>query len=94
MPRFIIEVPHEDNEVECARAAKVLLQSGSHYLTNADYGCLDGDHRCWMIIEVGSSEEASAILPPSLRMKAKIVKLNKFTLENIDDIIAHHGNKD
>lgn len=91
MAKFIIEVPHEDSTVECARAAKLLLQSGSHYLTNADYGCLDGDHRCWMIIEVGSKEEAIAILPPSLRTKAKIVKLNKFTLENINEILDHHG---
>ena len=96
MPKFIIEVSHEDNPLACARAAKILHESGSHYLTNADYGCLDGDHRCWMTIEIGSKEEAKALLPPSMRMKAKIVQLNKFTLDKIDEILAHHqiGNND
>jgi hypothetical protein len=45
MARFLIEVPHEDYRVECARAIQVFLQTGSHFLVNADGGCLDGEHK-------------------------------------------------
>jgi len=44
MPRFLIEVPHEEETVACARAVKIFLESGSHFLTQADWGCKDGEH--------------------------------------------------
>jgi hypothetical protein len=42
MPRFLIEVQHEEEAVACARAAQVLLRTGSHFLTHAEFGCKDG----------------------------------------------------
>ena len=42
MDRFLIEVPHEEDVVSCAQIIKTFLQTGSHYLTNADWGCEDG----------------------------------------------------
>jgi len=90
MARFLIEVPHEAKTRECALAAKVLLSSGSHYLTHADFGCLDGEHKAWIIIEVDSKEEARFIIPPVFRPRAKIVKLNKFSLDEIDKLLERH----
>ena len=90
MARFLIEVPHEAEPTACARAVKVFLETGSHFLTNADWGCLDGEHKAWIIVELDSKEEARALLPPAYRPEAKIVKLNKFTMEEIDEMIRHH----
>jgi hypothetical protein len=90
MPRFLIELSHEAEKVACARAVQALLSTGSHYLTNADYGCLDGDHRSWLIVEVDSKDEARGILPPMYRSQARIVQLNRFSIEEIDRIIGHH----
>jgi len=90
MARFLIEAPHESEVVACAKAIRLLLETGSHFITNADWGCKDGDHRGWIIVDVDSREEAQAILPPTYRHEAKVVKLNKFTLAEIDDILAHH----
>ena len=90
MARFLIEVPHEAEIVACAKAIRVLLSTGSHFLTNADWGCKDGDHRGWIIVDVGSREEALGILPPTYRHEAKVVQLNKFTLAEIDEIITYH----
>jgi hypothetical protein len=90
MARFLIEVPHEAQAKECLLAVKVLLSSGSHYLTNAEFGCLDGDHKAWIIIEADSKEDAQFIIPPVYRSRAKIVKLNKFSLAEIDELLKHH----
>ena len=90
MARFLIEVPHEAEKVACARAVQVLLKTGSHFLTHADYGCLDGEHKAWMIVEVESKKAAQAILPPAYRSQAMIVQLNKFSMEEIDEILTHH----
>jgi len=90
MARFFIEVPHEAEKVECARAIKILLSTGSHFLTHAEWGCLDGVHKGWIIMELESKQEARSILPPAYRSQAKIVELNKFTMEEIEEILRHH----
>ncbi len=90
MARFLIEVPHEDKKSECARAVQIFLNTGSHFLTHADWGCLDGEHKAWMIVEVESKEEARYILPPAYRSQAKIVKLNNFTIDEVEEILRHH----
>lgn len=91
MPRFLIEVPHAEETVACAKVVKVFLASGSHFLTHADWGCHDGDHRCWMIVDVADRREALGIVPPAFRAEARIVALDRFTMEEIDTILAEHG---
>jgi hypothetical protein len=90
MAKYLIEVPHEPETRECALAVQVFLTTGSHFLKNADWGCLDGEHKGWIIVELDNKEEARNILPPNYRSKAKIVRLNKFSLEEIDEILRHH----
>ena len=91
MPRFLIEVPHEAESVACARAVKLLLETGSHFMTHADFGCRDGDHRGWIIVETEDKDQARRMLPPLFRATAQIVALNRFSLEELDDLIRHHG---
>ena len=92
MARFLIEVPHEEETVACARAIEIFFKTGSHFVTHTDWGCMDGEHKAWLIVEVDSREDARQILPPAFRHHARIVGLNKFTMEQIDEILArHHG---
>ncbi len=90
MARFLIEVPHEAETVACAKVVKVFLASGSHLLTHADWGCMDGDHHAWMIVDVANKAEAMAIVPPAFRASARIVGLNYFSLDQIDQILKSH----
>jgi hypothetical protein len=83
MARFLIEVPHEAERNGCARVAEIFLKTGSHFLTRADWGCKDGEHKAWIIPEVENKDEARSILPPAFRPQAKITRLNNFTLEEI-----------
>jgi hypothetical protein len=91
MARFLIEVPHEDDKVACARVVQVFLSTGSHFLSNADWGCTDGDHKAWFIVDVDSKEEAKAIVPPAFRHQATIRMLCKFTMEDIEEILRNHA---
>ena len=93
MERFIIEVPHDAEPGECARAVKFFLHSGSHFMTRADWGCLDGVHKAFIVMEAGSKEEARSVVPPVFRNRAEIVGLNKFTREEMDEILSHHPKK-
>jgi hypothetical protein len=90
MARFLIEVPHESEPVACARAVQIFLNTGSHFLTHADWGCKDGEHNAWIIVEVENKDEARSILPPALRPQAKITQLNNFSFQEINEILYHH----
>ena len=91
MPKFLIEVPHEPDVLACARVVRVFLATGSHFLMHADWGCMDGNHRAWIIVDVANKDEARAIVPPAFRSQATIVCLNRFSLELIDDILKRHN---
>ena len=91
MARFLIEVAHEDTPEACARAAETLLRTGSHFLTHADWGCMDGEHKAWIIIDVDSRDEARNVVPPELRPRARVIQLNSFTMEQVAELRRHHG---
>jgi hypothetical protein len=88
--RFLIEVQHEEAPLACARAVEVFLSSGSHFLSHADWGCHDGEHKSWMTIEADSKDEALRVVPPAFRAQAKVVQLNAFTMKDIEDIFRSH----
>jgi hypothetical protein len=90
MARFLIEVPHAGDFASCVKVVQVFLSTGSHLLSHADWGCMDGNHSAWLIADVDSKEDALQLVPPTFRGQAKIVSLNKFTIEQIDGLMQQH----
>jgi hypothetical protein len=90
MARFLIEAPHDAETAACARVVKAFLTSGSHFVTHADWGCMDGDHRAWIIVDVENKDEARGIIPPTIRASSKIIALNYFALDHIEEILKQH----
>ncbi|MFZ0283083.1 MAG: hypothetical protein WAL29_15645 [Bacteroidales bacterium] len=90
MERYLIEVPHEATKSACNNAIRVFLQTGSHFLSHADWGCQDGEHKAWLIVEVENKDQARQILPPLFRSEAKIVKLHTYTREEMENIEEVH----
>lgn len=83
MPRFLIEVPHEPTPLACIRAIEAVLRSGSHFLTHADWGCKDGEHKAWIIMELDSKDAARQVVPADYRAQARVVQLTHFTLDQM-----------
>ncbi len=79
MPTYLIEIPHSENASECKQVIRMFVESGSHLLTNAHWGCKAGVHKSWFINEFNNKEEALQIVPPFLRHAASIIELVKFT---------------
>ena len=71
-------------------AIQILLRTGSHYLTNAQFGCRDGVHKGWVIVDVETREEARQIVPPAYRTQSRIVGLSRFSMEELDDMLLQH----
>jgi hypothetical protein len=83
MAKFLIEVPHNEDQAACLRALEVFVSSGNHFLANAEWGCEDSEHKAWMIVDLESREQAIQILPSMYRDRAKVTKLFQITREDV-----------
>lgn len=90
MARFLIEVSHESDARACVRVLEAFLRSGSHFLTRADWGCKDGDHKAWMIVEVDTKNDARNIVPSEFRQQTRVVALSAFTVQEVAAMRRHH----
>ncbi len=90
MPKYLIEIPHSSDKLECLRSVAIVLRTGSHFLINADWGCLDGVHKAWFFMEAESKEEAIRVVPPAYRKDTVITQLNKFKLGEVEELLRHH----
>ena len=81
MDRYLIETPH--TVPECLDLVKLLNAQG--YLWNFDWGCEAGIHSGWVIIEAENEAQARLAVPPLVRSRARIIKLNKFDAVTIED---------
>jgi hypothetical protein len=90
MAKFLIEVPHGADKASCDQAIQIFLQTGSHFLTHADWGCLDGEHKAWIVADVPTKDDAKMILPPAFRSAAKITRLATFTSKDLLQPESYH----
>ena len=52
---------------------------------------MDGHHTAWIIVEAENEAQARHMVPPAIRNTALLVKLNKFTPEQIVEL--HEGDE-
>ena len=79
MDKFLVESPHTDHD--CKMAVKSIQSMG--YLNSFDFGCKDGVHMGWAVIEAENAAQALGVVPAMIRGKARAIKLNKFDAATI-----------
>lgn len=79
MAKYMIESPHTPEE--CLNALDEIQAKG--LLEKSEFGCQAGVHTCWATVEAANDAAAREMVPASLRKKARVVKLNRFTAEQI-----------
>ena len=79
MDRYLIETPHTASE--CLTLIKLINAQG--YLWNFDWGCQAGTHNGWAIINAENEAQARLAVPPLVRSRARVTKLNKFDATTI-----------
>lgn len=78
-----MEIPYSENTFECKQVIKLFVESGSHLLSNAHWGCKSGVHKSWFINDFDNREQAIQIIPPFLRQTANIIELTRFSKTDI-----------
>jgi hypothetical protein len=81
MAKYMIESPH--TEEECTRALDETLAKGSDILAKFDWGCMSGEHTGWAIVDAESESAARNMVPSFVRNKARVVKVDKFTPQQL-----------
>lgn len=79
MDRFLIISPH--TEADCVNALKQIEAAG--YITHFEWGCKDGEHTGWYILEAENAKEAIMVVPTAQRPTAKAVRLVRFSPEEV-----------
>jgi hypothetical protein len=78
MDRYLVESPHDAGD--CDAIIKEIHAAG--YLHHFEWGCHDGAHCGWAIIETDNREHAKQIVPWRIRNKARVIKLETFGSAN------------
>jgi hypothetical protein len=77
--KFLVISSHTGED--CVKALKEVLAIG--YLTHFDWGCKDGVHTGWAILDAEDKAEAMMSVPTFLRGQAQVVQLTKFQAEKV-----------
>ncbi len=85
---YLIISPHTVEE--CLVALDDVAAKGKDELARWDWGCADGDHTGYCIVDAASKEAALAMVPQKQRSKSKAVMLNKFSIEQIKEFHESH----
>ena len=80
MDRYLIETPHTGPE--CLGLIREINAQG--YLWHFDWGCEAGFHCGWAIIQAESEAQARLAVPPLVRSRARVTKLNKFDAKTVE----------
>ena len=85
MEKFLIEIRNGGDTASCLRSIQSFLSSRTHFVTSVEWGCLEGEHKAWLIIKTSNRDDAMRIIPAAYRQNAKITRLHKFTGKEIDE---------
>ena len=84
MDRYLIISPH--TQKDCVKALKNIESASG--ITRWDFGCKDGEHTGWVIVEAESKEQAMLAVPAIERPHARAIKVVRFAPS---DVKAMHG---
>jgi hypothetical protein len=82
MHTYIIESPHTAED--CRLVIKEVYAMG--YLHHFEWGCADGDHAGWAIVEAENEIHAKMMVPSVIRNAARVVRVVKFDIDEFGQL--------
>jgi len=82
MDRYMIESPHTAED--CHLVLKEVYAMG--YLHHFEWGCPDGDHSGWAIVEAENEIHARMMVPSVIRNAARVVRVWKFDTDETEQL--------
>jgi hypothetical protein len=86
MTKYLIASRHEP--ADCLRSLDEVLSKGPGILDKFVYGCKEGDHTGYAIVDAKSLSDALAMVPAFLQDTACLTKVDKYTPMEIKSLHA------
>ncbi len=86
MIKYLISASHEPDQ--CLQALDAELAKGTDVLDRFVYGCREGDHTAYAVVDVANKSEALALVPDFLQDNACITRVDKFSPADIRSLHA------
>ena len=78
---YMITSPHTVQE--CMQALDEVAKMGQQSATQWKWGCMSGDHTGYAFVQADSPEQALRMVPDIIRDKARVEKVDEFTVDQI-----------
>jgi hypothetical protein len=88
MSQYLIISPHTADE--CLAALDAVEAQGNDALAKWQWGCMAGNHTGYAMVWASSEQDALKMVPEMIRSKARVMKLNQFTAEQIKSFHQMH----
>lgn len=72
---------------DIARPNNDTFYIGCMAVTHAEFGCEDGVHTGWLIVDVDDRETALQMIPPQYRDGSRVILLRKWTQNQIREMV-------
>ena len=81
---YLVSTTHKPEE--CLNSLTEFKGKGDAFLSKFEFGCMSGDHTAYAFLEGSSESDVRKMLPKEAQANAKIQKVDKFTVEQIEKI--------
>jgi hypothetical protein len=81
---YMITSPHTVEE--CMHALDKTAEMGHQNVSQWKWGCMSGDHTAYAMVQAESHDEAKRMVPDIVRSKARVAKLDQFTVDQIKNM--------
>ena len=88
---YFVQATH--NREQCLNNLDEMKTKGEGFISKFEFGCNSGNHTGYAFLEATSEENVRLMLPKAVQANAKILKVDKFTLAQIEQIHKDQKNK-
>jgi hypothetical protein len=78
---------------QCLKTLTEVKDKGDVFLSKFEFGCMSGKHVGYAFLEGTSEENVKQMLPKDIQSTATILKVDKFTAQQIENIHKEHASK-
>jgi hypothetical protein len=87
---YLVSTTHKPEE--CLNNLTEFKGKGDAFLSKFEFGCMSGDHTAYAFLEGASESDVRQMLPKEAQANAKIQKVDKFTVDQIEKIHQDKAN--
>jgi hypothetical protein len=88
---YFVQTTHTPDQ--CLNTLTGMKDKGDAFLSKFEFGCMSGKHIGYAFLEGSSEDNVKMMLPKDLQATATVLKVDKFTAQQIEDLHKEHANK-